>query len=244
MPTQIIMVTYHRPNDFTSSVESITNNTLCPYHLSIIDNSKGKIDNVLDKYKHHPHISIYRNDHNLGKGAAVNKWYSHIMRYNQLSHFISIDSDVIVPNGWLLEMQRCFYHTQLMTKVGLIAPVLYNLRHETWDYQLSNKVVMHNTNVIKPAFDIYPGLYYNRSIAGPLLIIDTNLFETTGLFNGKRIYGADDGHLCVTAHKHNAFIGINTNISVQHINEDSDIDYILWKQRNITKDVDQHGRWD
>lgn len=244
MPTQIIMVTYHRPNDFKLSIESIIQNTLCPYHLSIIDNSKGKIDHVLDIYQRNKNITIYRNQYNIGKGAAVNRWYNTIMCNNQLSHFVSIDSDIIVPCGWLLEMQRSFYHTKRATKVGLIAPVIFNNQRETWKYQLSNRAIMHDTSILSPQFHLYPGLYYNRYTAGPLIIIDTKLFETTGLFYDKQLYGADDGQLCATAYKHQAFIGINSNLSVQHINHDSDHEYIQWKERNITMDVDQHGRWD
>lgn len=243
-PTQIIMVTYHRPNDFVSSVESIINNTECPYHLSIIDNSTGQIDQYLDRYITHPHVSIYRNDANIGKGAAVNKWFDIIMSNNTLSHFISIDSDIIVPSQWLIELQRSFYHSKRCTKVGLIAPVIRNQQHETWEHQLQTKAVMHNISQLTPAFDQYPGLYYNRYTAGPLLIIDTKFFKTTGLFYDKQLYGADDGHLCATAHRHKAFIGLNSNLIVTHTNNDSDREYVLWKERNITKDVDQHGRWD
>ena len=242
-PTQIIMVTYHRPNDFILSVQSILNHTECPFHLSIIDNSMGHINDYLDKYRLHPQITVYQNDNNIGKGAAVNKWYHTIMRNNTLSHFISIDSDIIVPPQWLIELQRSFYHMKRSTKVGLIAPAICNSSYETWEYQINHKAVMHNISQIKSAFDEYHGLYYNRYTAGPTLIIDTKFFQTTGMFYDKQLYGADDGFLCATAQRHKAFVGINSNVLVRHINNDSDEQYIRWKERNVTRDVDPHGRW-
>lgn len=243
-PTQIIMVTYHRPNDFIRSIDSVLANTECPFHISVIDNSCGHINDALNNYRLNPLITIYQNDTNMGKGAAVNRWYDTIMRDNTLSHFISIDSDILVPPQWLLELQRSFYHMKRSTKVGLIAPAICNKPQETWQYQLDHKAVMHNISHITPAFDQYPGLYYNRYTAGPLLIIDTKFFETTGKFYDQQIYGADDGFLCSTAHRNKAFIGINSNVLVTHINDDSDIEYVKWKERNVTRDVDQRGRWD
>lgn len=238
------MVTYHRPNDFLKSINSILENTRCPYHLSVIDNSSGQIDEYLSRFGNHEQITIYHNDTNIGKGASVNKWYNTIMKKNTLSHFVSIDSDIIVPKNWLLDMQRSFYALKRSTKVGMIAPAICHNKHETWSYQLQNRVVMHDTRKMSPAFDFYPGMYYNRHTAGPLFMIDTKFFESTGLFYDKQLYGADDGHLCATASRHKAFIGIDSNILVQHINEDSDQEYISWKFRNVTKDVDLCGRWD
>jgi glycosyltransferase involved in cell wall biosynthesis len=243
-PTQIIMVAYHRPNDFKQCVESIIHNTDCPYHLSIIDNSKGKIDQILKQYSKHPTITIYKNNVNIGKGAAVNKWYHVIMHENKLAHFVSIDSDIIVYPGWLVELQRSFYHAKRMTKVGLIAPAICNNQSETWQHQLKNRLIMHDSSKLVQAFDIYPGMYYNRYTAGPLLIIDVKFFESVGLFYDKQLYGADDGQLCAAANINNAFIGINSKVLVEHVNNDSDTEYIQWKARNITMDVDRHGRWD
>jgi len=243
-PTQIIMVAYHRPNDFTNCVDSILNNTECPYHLSIIDNSAGHIDSYLYQYSKHPNITIYANDYNIGKGAAVNKWYNTIMRHNTLQHFISIDSDIVVPAEWLIELQRSFYYVKRCTKVGLIAPAICNLPHQTWQYQLEHQLIMHDARILEASPDFYPGLYYNRHTAGPLLIIDTQFFESVGLFYDQQLYGADDGNLCLSAHRRKAFIGINSNLLVTHLNNDSDLEYIQWKERNVTKVVDLHGRWD
>jgi len=243
-PTQIIMVTYHRPNDFSNCIQSILDNTNCPFHLSIIDNSMGHIDSYLNEYRDLPNVTIYANDTNIGKGASVNKWYPTVMIHNQLAHFVSIDADIVVSEGWLTELIRSFYYLKQATKVAMIAPAICNHDYQTWDYQTSNQMVMHNPIHLNPVFDYYPGLYHNRHTAGPLFIIDTRFFESTGMFYDKQLYGADDGILCARAYRHNAFVGINSNVMVKHLNIDSDDEYIAWKKRNITKDVDLHGRWD
>lgn len=237
------MVSYFRPNDFKQSVESILSNTTCPFHLTIIDNSSNKLDTELNKIND-PRVTIYRNDKNVGKGAAINQRFNEIMAGNTIKYFISIDSDVIVPKGWLLELKRSYFAVQRNSKPGIIAPAIMSEQNNTWENQLkNNKLDMHNIgNLHKIKY--YNGLYYNRYIAGPLLLIDIAFFKKVGLYYDKQLYGADDGMLCKAAAKHSRFIGINSNITIEHINQDSTIEYINWKKRNITMDVDQCGHWD
>lgn len=239
-PTQIIMVSYFRPNDFRKSVDSILINTSCPFHLYIIDNSHGGLDKELDQVETDPRVTTYRNDNNLGKGAAVNKWYQKIMGGSSLSHFVSIDSDIQVPPGWLLELKRALSWVQ---KPAMIAPAIVSKPGNTFKKQLENqRLDMHRMGNLYQVD--YNGLFYNRYTAGPLFLIDRKFFESVGLYYQDQLYGADDGKLCKAAAKQNRFIGINSNVEVLHLNEDSTEDYNEWKRRNITKDVDQCGHWD
>jgi len=238
----LIMVTYHRPNDLRACLESIINDTIVPYHLHIIDNSVGAIDKVIEDYEQYESITFYKNKSNIGKPKAVNKHYDQIMKNYPLSYFVSIDSDIVVTRGWLLELVRSYQSISHNIKVGLIAPVIKNAKHETWGWQLANKVRMHNICNIG-ADDFYSGVFSNRYTAGPVLLINRKLFENLGKFDSSQRYGADDGILCRKCDNHGCFIGINTNTSVIHLNNDSDQEYEDWKTRNIRADIDQTGRW-
>jgi len=240
--TQIIMVSYFRPNDFQKSVESVLNNTTCPFHLSIIDNSQGNLDFRLNEYEKEKRVTIYRNTPNIGKGAAFNLWYKEIIKHCSLDHFISIDSDIVVPRGWLMQLKRSHIAISKREHFGIIAPVICNRPENTFAAQLSSgNFDMHRYDDLNHVE--YLTVYRNRYTAGPLFLIDRTLFEKVGYYDGQ-LYGADDGRLCAAAARQNRFIGIDTSVEVLHMNDDETTGYREWKLRNITTDVDQHGHWD
>lgn len=243
-PTQIIMVSYFRPNDFRKSVESVLTNTTCPFHLSIIDNSHGYLDQELDEMEKDPRVTTYRNPTNIGKGAGINKWYSTIMKNTHLDHVVTIDGDVVVPSQWLLNLKRALSEARKHCLVGLIAPAVINSPEDTWETQLKQqKLRMHQYREVKEV-DYYPGLYCNSYNAGLLFMIDREFFEKVELYNDNQLYGAEDGILCKSARRRGLFIGIDSNVVILHSNDDTTKDYNEWKKRNITKDVDQCGHWD
>ena len=238
--TPILMVSYHRPNDFIRSVRSVLNNTDCPYHLTIIDNSNGGLDEQLSEINH-KNVTIRRNAKNKGKAIAINEEF---VKTVNTDHFITIDSDVIVPKGWLIELKRSYHAVRTAEKPGIIAPAILDSEEYTWNEQIKcNKLVMHQIGGLEET-NYYHGLYKNRYNAGPLFLIDTQFFRSAGLYYEGQLYGADDGMLCNSAAKMNRFMGINSNVQVIHSNIDSTREYIEWKKRNITRDVDQRGHWD
>lgn len=241
--TEIIMVSYFRPTDFQKSVESILENTIHPFHLSIIDNSHGGLDQELNKFKQHSKISIYKNSRNLGKGAAFNKWYPKIMNANRASNLVSIDSDIEVSRSWLLGLQTAYLRIAQNQKPGIIAPLIVNEWRDTFRKQLQRgELIMHNNKDL--AITKHHGLYWNRYAAGPLFLINRDFFESVNGYYDKQLYGVDDGKLCAAAHKQKRFIGIASNVVVRHMNDDSTHAYKAWKARNITRDVDHKGHWD
>lgn len=240
--THLIMVSYFRPNDLKRCVESILTNTKEPYHLSIIDNSHGGIDTTLNTFTD-PHITIYRNTQNLGKGRAFMKWYAHIIKDSNSDHFISIDSDLLVPPDWLLKLQMAAYRIRGRHPLGVLAPVIMNEVGEDFQHQISNdKVVMHRTT--NASSFVLPNVYRNRHTAGPLFLIDRQFFESVRGYMQTQMYGNDDGELCKAAARQERFIGIVTDVEVLHLNDDATDGYREWKKRNVNMDVDHTGFWD
>ncbi len=234
------MVSYFRPNDLQQCVRSILTNTREPYHLSIIDNSHGKIDAVLDSFANQ-HITIYKNKTNIGKGRAFMVWYHEIMKQNTATNFVSIDSDIIVQPDWLTQMEIA-YHRLSKHRPAILAPTIITNIDDNFQKQLKRgKLVMHrhtnNSHMVN-------GVYKNRYTSGPLLLINKQFFESVGGYNQTQLYGNEDGELCKSAAKQNRFIGIVPEVNVFHSNTDSDIGYKEWKKKNVNKDVDQQGYWD
>jgi len=240
--TVLIMVTYFRPNDLKKCVESILTNTTEPYHLYLCDNSHGGLDKFFETIND-PHITIYRNAQNLGKGRAFMKWYSQIMKTSDSDNFVSIDSDILVPPKWLFKLQLAAYRIRASQPLGILAPVIMDGDGENFRSQIANnKVIMHH--ITQTSQFVLPNVYRNRHIAGSLFFIDRNFFESVYGYIQNQIYGNDDGELCKAAAQQKRFIGIATDVEVLHLNEDSTDGYREWKKRNVNKDVDYVGYWD
>ncbi len=236
---ELIMVSYFRPNDFKLCINSILENTNGKYHLSVLDNSHGGLDEILTQLTD-SHITIYRNIENLGKGKAIMQWYKTIMRNNHHRQFISIDSDIIVDKGWLDKLQLAALRIK---NFGVIAPTIINDIDDTFDKQLSKKeFIMHKLD--KNGKFIAPAIFQNRYLAGPLLLIDKQLFEKVGGYIQNQLYGNEDGELCKAAFKLKKFVGIATDVKIIHLNNDSTPGYREWKRRNIKGNVDGRGYFD
>lgn len=237
-PIQLIMVTYFRPNDLTWCLSSILSNTTEPFKLAIIDNSCGKLDHILDSIDD-GRITVYKNDQNIGKGKAFMRWYAEIMQKNRSDFFVSIDSDLLVPEGWLTKMLRTAYRIE---RPGVLAPVLTQGEGDSFDRQLiHDRFTMHRKG--QGSGFVGPSLYYNRQTAGPLLLIYRKFFEKVGGYVQTQLYGNDDGELCKAAHKENRFIGIATDVEVLHLENDVTPGYRDWKIRNVNRNADDVGFW-
>lgn len=233
------MVSYFRPNDFEQSLQSILNNTVEPFSLSIIDNSHGGLDNILRKYENNHNISIYRNSSNIGKGRGIMKWYNHIMKSSEHDHFISIDADIKVYPKWLTRLTEA--RRKISTPFAMIAPTIMNNYGEWFNIQLKTGMIMHNP---KNMYNIIDEVYYNRYTAGPLLLIDRNFFENIGGYSQDQLYGSDDGKLCKAAENAGRFVGIASNVHVLHLRQDEEIGYQKWKKEHINTDGACIGYWD
>lgn len=237
--TQLIMVTYFRPNDLRRCLESIVTNTVGPFRLSIIDNSCGGLEDVFNEINDE-RVVIYRNESNLGKGKGFMRWYNQIMNQHDSEFFVSIDPDLVVPRNWLPKILRAAY---TIPNPGVLAPVLTWKEGDTFDRQkASGKLVMHKDGP-ESGF-VMPFVYKNRHTAGPLFLIHRKFFEQIGGYVQTQLYGNDDGELCKAAHRKNRFIGIVTDVEVLHLNNDATVEYKEWKKRNVNKDVDGRGFWD
>lgn len=239
MSADIIMISYFRPNDFERSVSSILKNTEEPFRLSIIDNSCGGIDHIINKYTQHRNITIYKNASNIGKGCSVMKWYDDIMRHSTNDYFISIDADIEVYPNWLTRLNSA--RRKIDSPFAIIAPTIMNKHGEWFTIQQKTGFIMHNNTIF---YNLIDEVYYNRYTAGPLFFIDRQFFESVGGYSQNQLYGSDDGKLCKSAAEQNRFIGIASNVHVLHLHQDDEPGYRKWKQQHVNMDGACKGYWD
>lgn len=235
--THILLVSYHRPLDLQESINSILAHT-SDFHLHIIDNSCGAINSLLDSYVVNPCISIYKNSSNLGKGGAFMLHYQHIMKHISTNHFVSIDGDIKVSHNWLSRLISSA--NKLSFDYAMLAPTIIDTPGDCFDRQLrSNRFIMHQCNKLTHFRD---EIYYNRYTAGPLFLINKQFFDSVGGYPTNQLYGNEDGVLCNKARIHNKFIGIVSNVNVQHMRTQEDAGYKRWKQIAMKQNV--AGYWD
>lgn len=233
---QLIMVSYFRPRDFNNCLGSIIANTPEPYHLSVIDNSAGGLDNELDRLDS---ITVYKNNKNLGKANGVMAHYKQIMAGKRSEFFICLDADVLLPPGWLSGLLAA---ASLVGNPALIAPLLTHEPEDNFKTQIVHGLTMHRKG--EGSSHIGPGLYRNTRLAGPLLLIRRDFFEKVGGFRCPRLYGGDDGYLCSQAERLGLFCGIATDVVVRHLEQDVTPGYRRWKSQSVNKDGATTGYWD
>lgn len=241
-PIEIIGISYHRPRDFRTCIESIIENTDLPYNLTIIDNSVGKIDAELSRLP--THIKVIRNKENLGKGKSFKLWYKHIVGNTNTQYLVSLDCDIKVPQEWLSKLIRATY--KINQELGAIAPVLLSSENDSFEEHLKQKdFKMHGGKegylIAQKRCD---GIYSNRLTAGSLFLINKQFYDKIGGYPGTSIFGHDDGFICGKAIANNLFIGFTTDVECIHLHQDDTDGYRNWKIKNLNKAEVHNGYWD
>ena len=224
----VLMTTYHRPNDSLSSIMSVLTHTPELHTLHILDNSCGGIDNTLELIND-SRVSIHRSPTNIGKSRIVSERYNDAIKNCPLDHFIGMDGDIVVRDGWYTTLLSC---AREVAPWAALAPTIVEPGDATPRLHVSGK----NTKKVKP------GIWYNQNTAGGLLLIRRKFWENWGGYPGTQLYGNDDGALCKEAIRRNQFIGYTTKVVVEHYNSDSNGGYTDWKLKNVTG-LDNPGYW-
>ena len=188
-PVPIILTSYHRSKTFERCVASLVEATHQPIY--IIDNSQGKIDDILNWAQNDLNIKVIRNKENLGKPTSIRKHWNKIP---QCQWFITMDPDVIIPKNGIEDL---IDNANLMLRegyqVGIVTPALTETGHD-WKKQKEEKdLVMHHWNEM---IQLKPEIYFNSGLAGCLMLVNNLFYNHIGGFNGQRLYNDDDGWLC------------------------------------------------
>lgn len=235
--TPIIITSYHRPKTFVKCVNSVLDAT--NKNIYIIDNSCGKIKMELSIYSHIDRIEIIENSKNIGKPQSINKYFDVI---NVGRWFITMDPDVIIPkNGIDHLINRANELVNSGYPVALLCPSIADNNYD-WQNQLKNRhMKMHQWSEM---YQIEKDTYINASLAGCIMVVNTNFFEKIGRFNTEKLYNDDDGYLCNLSKINNMINVICGDIKCIHDESENVAGYRKWKQDNFYKKKDDKGFWD
>lgn len=241
-PIEIIGVSYHRERDFSVCIKSVIENTDLPFNLTIIDNSVGAIDHLLNDLPET--IRVIRNEENIGKGRSFKRWYKSIIQNRTPEYIISLDCDIKVPKNWLSTLLRATY--KIKQPIGALAPVLLSDETDSFDNHLMQKnLKMHGgERGYEVAKEISQGVYSNKLTAGSLFLINKQFYDEIGGYPGTSLFGHDDGFICGKAISKNRFIGFTSDLQCIHLNQDDTPEYKTWKTINLNKAEVRSGYWD
>lgn len=112
-PVSVVVPAHNQLVYCRQCVESVTANTGRAYRLVLVDN--GSTDGVSEYFDSVPGAEVIHNGENLGFAAAVNQG----MR-GAPGHVLLLNSDTIVPPGWLERLEKALSSAE---DVGMVGPV-------------------------------------------------------------------------------------------------------------------------
>jgi len=112
-PVSIIIPAHNQLDYCRQCVESIRANTQYPYKLILVDN--GSTDGAGQYFDSIPDAVVVHSDTNLGFPAGVNLGLAHAT-----GHVLFLNSDTIVPAGWL---DRLVVALESAPRIGIVGPM-------------------------------------------------------------------------------------------------------------------------
>lgn len=233
----IIITTYHKKETFKQCFLTLSKHNKNPIY--IIDNSCGKIDDLLENIKSYDNTTIIKNDKNLGKATSIQNNYKDIILKYQW--FISMDPDIIISAKDIQKLlDDANYLINKNYPISMMSPII-NDGHSKLE-QLSNESLdMHKWGNM---YSIGNNWFINEYLAGCVLLINTLFFVKNGGFTNLQLYGGDDGELCKNSIKNNMISVLNANIECKHCRDEETEEYQNWKLNNIRDKQIQKGFWD
>lgn len=243
-PISVFMITYHRPDTIAKALAALAEAD-GDFHVFLIDNSAGAIDHILNQYNGDGRFSIYRNDNNIGKGLTYKKWFLELIAQDKNEYFLSLDDDAIMPKDFIDKYKKGYEVATIEfgnKQVMVLSPVLTDSYEHDIDYQISHGFLLYHN--IAPDFKSDFIIQKASHLCGAAFLINKELFIKHGFYGTEQIYGGDDTYVCNICTEHDYGVGIISNFIVYHHSSQSDIEYIKWKNLNLTNSELRKGFYD
>lgn len=207
--TSIIIVNYNSRPYLEICLQSLLANTLSPYEILIIDNhSKDDSALFLEKIED-PRIRVYINNSNVGYSKACNQGLVEATG----DYFVTMNPDVVVPEGWLT---RLLYHLEVNPRTLIVGPKSLGFGGSRWTGPLSFSSRL-------PAADRkFARLYHRMSepakfLSGCLLLFDRRLLRCVGFFDENLILGGDNFDLSLRVRRAGYELRIAKDLLIRHV---------------------------
>lgn len=211
--TSIIMVNYNSRPYLEICLQSLLANTLAPYEILIIDNhSQDDSARFLEKIKD-PRIQVYINHSNLGYSKACNQGLAEAKG----EFFVTMNPDVVVPEGWL---NRLRHHLEINPRALIVGPKILGFGGSQWAGPLSF------SSRFPVADRKFARLYHRISepakfLAGCLLLFDRRLLYRVGCFDENLLLGGGDYDLSLRVRQAGYELRLAKDLLIRHVGRGS-----------------------
>ena len=173
-PVSIIIPAFNELAYCRQCIQSVLMHTEEPYRLILVDN--GSTDGVSEFFDEVPHATVVHNETNLGFAGGVNAG----MRIAE-GHVLLLNSDTIVPEGWLGRLKSALLHAD---DVGIVGP----MSNEVSGIQLIPGLDLHDMEAINQLAHRLAkekkGVYQDvERLVGFCMLIRREAVEAVGLFD-------------------------------------------------------------
>ncbi|MEA3365964.1 MAG: glycosyltransferase, partial [Candidatus Hydrogenedentes bacterium] len=112
-PISVIIPAFNQVNYCRQCIQSIRMHTDREYRLILVDN--GSTDGVSEFFDSVPGATVVHSDANLGFAGGVNLGFDHAD-----GHVLLLNSDTLVPKGWLGILQHALLEED---DIGMVGPM-------------------------------------------------------------------------------------------------------------------------
>lgn len=239
----IVTVVFNKPDFVKATIESLFKGTDLPYSFTIIHNASPYIETreyvrqleegIINLPDNCVSFNVIHNPSNLGVSAAYNIGF----KRGSADFICKLDDDVILPDGWLSPMLIAFEtipnlgacSTYLTEDSSGIKPDLGSRSDGHADYPLS-------FNYPNPRHNITIETEEYHTVGGWCLVTRRDLFNRTGGFDERQLYGLADGLYSQCLRYMGYKVCYIKNVEVRHLarTQDSDPAYDSWKTEYAT----------
>ena len=209
MKTSIIIVSYNSKPVLKPCLDALLTNTSPPFEIIIIDNHSldGSVT-YLQQLKL-PNVRTVFNQTNQGFAKACNQGI--ISAQGEL--LVTMNPDVLVPDGWL---DRMAWHLRHNSKTLVVGPKGIGIGGRQFPGLLN-----YPSN-LSAAARKFAAVYHRQSepakfLIGCLILFDRRLIEKVGLLDGHMPLGADDFDLSLRVRKAGYQLRVARDVLIRHL---------------------------
>ncbi|TVZ53386.1 glycosyltransferase family 2 protein [Dokdonia sp. Hel_I_53] len=233
MNTYIIIVTYNAMQWIEKCLASIP----VTYPIVIIDNNSS--DSTLKFIEtHHPRVKIFKQQKNLGFGAANNIGLTYALSKEAESVFLMNQDVYLRPNtiSKIADISRENY------EYGILSPIHLNGKGNRLDRNFSLYLNYDSNNDFysDAIFNQLNGVYQVPFVNAAAWYIPKRILKSVGGFDPIFFHYGEDNNYCQRIHYHGFKVGVVADTFVMHDRQDREVNNIKIFTEEFLKKKERH----
>ena len=201
----VIILNWNGLEDTVECLESLKKVTYPNYEVIVVDNASEGNDVQVLKERFGDYIQLVQNDRNYGCGEGYNTGIRYILKNSESKYIMTMNNDVVVDPAFMEELVKVADSDE---QIGIVGPKIfyydYNGRHNVildaggeirkWSLKIHRRIGEGDDD--RPQYQIQRQVDW---VTGAVLMFNSRLTETVGLWNDWYFIGYEDVEYCLKA---------------------------------------------